>query len=900
VNPPTSPPGAPLDPNDGRGFAPTTRLTTPRNGGASGAVGAVYAPGNVAAHLELRTPDGETRILPLGSAPVTVGRSDTNTLVVKDEWVSRSHLEITPGPDGRYYAQDRGSRNGVFVNGQPVQFAPLASNDMIQLGQHRLVFVLDAPAQSGAGLGMMDGGMVDGGTMIGGTVLSNAPVDGQDAPPHMAPDDGGGVAVHCTLNPQREITIGRSPNSDLVLDHIQISRHHARVKWDGQQWCIADLGSTNGTYVEGQRITETNLHEGARVQIGPFRYQLRQGVLWRQHDQIRVDAVLVNQQIAGGRRLINDVSFSILPTEFVCIVGGSGAGKSTLLDAISGVRPASHGEILYNGTDYYANLDEFRSLIGYVPQDDIVPLHLTVRQALTFAAKLRLPPDARPDEIKSRVDRALDLMELTQRADLDIHRLSGGQRKRVSIGVELLTDPTLFFLDEATSGLDPGLETRMMQLMRKVADTGKTVILVTHATQNVTLCDKVIFMAPGGYVAFFGPPKEALEFFGVETFADIYVLLGKDGAPEEWARRYEASTYQDRYVDDRITTIIRQRQRQSGVLPPPAVKPDQKLQRAQGFSQFKTLTQRYVTGMVKDRQNLLITLLQAPIIGLLLSVVYTREAFTVGLTGANQIRTHNNAATLLCLMVIVALWFGVSNSAREIVKEASMYRRERLVNLQLGPYLGSKFAVLLGLCLLQNLMMLGMIGLVIPYSVRRLALERPVGQAPRPLFGEYVDASWLKAYAAMFVVSFVGVAMGLFISTLVTNPDRAASIVPIVLIPQVIFSGTIIKYLDLPEIGQKLAWVMAGQWGVQAVGQATGVAGWEADLRTGGISFGKDIFWAGLWWPSIGAMLLIALVCVIGAVWALARKDVKRQMARLRSKPTQPPVRQQPAQVRAA
>ncbi len=278
------------------------------------------------------------------------------------------------------------------------------------------------------------------------------------------------------------------------------------MRWDGRQYLISDLGSTNGTYVNGERIQEAPLTENARVQIGPFHFTFTQGALRQQHDTIRVDAVQVNQEVAGGKLLLKNVSFSILPKEFVCIVGGSGAGKSTLLDAISGVRPASHGTVLYNGVDYYGSLDEFRSLIGYVPQDDIVPTQLTVRQALSFAGQLRLPPDARPEDIKARVDDALDLMELTERADLDIHRLSGGQRKRVSIGVELLTDPTLFFLDEPTSGLDPGLETRMMKLMRKVADRGKTVILVTHATQNVTLCDKVIFMAPGGYLAYFGPP----------------------------------------------------------------------------------------------------------------------------------------------------------------------------------------------------------------------------------------------------------------------------------------------------------------------------------------------------------------------------------------------------------
>lgn len=828
------------------------------------------------ARLVIRLAGGEERVVPLGRDPITVGRADGNTVVIKDEWVSRQHLEIAPGPDGRYAVRDLGSRNGVFVNGQPVRHGPLNPNDTVQLGQNLLFFTLDAGEVAGTTLLATDGTR-----MANGNGASN--------------DDTGGLSGTIMLYGRADATAGRTADNDLVLDHIQVSRKHARMRWDGRHYLITDLGSTNGTYVNGERVQEAPLTEGARVQIGPFRFVFTQGALRQQHDTIRVDAVQVTQEVAGGALLLKNVSFSILPKEFVCIVGGSGAGKSTLLDAISGVRPASHGNVLYNGVDYYANLDEFRSLIGYVPQDDIVPTQLTVRQALTFAAQLRLPPDARGEDVKARVDDALDLMELTPRADVEIHRLSGGQRKRVSIGVELLTDPTLFFLDEPTSGLDPGLETRMMQLMRKVADRGKTVILVTHATQNVTLCDKVIFLAPGGYLAYFGPPREALAFFGVETFADIYVLLGQPGAPEEWANRYASSTYQERYVDDRITRVIRAQERQQRVMPPPAIQPDQQLQRARAVSQFKTLTHRYIATILKDRQYLTIMLAQAPIIGLLLSIVYNRRTFTVDIArnAIGQIAPDLNApkaSTLTCLMVIVALWFGVSNSAREIVKEASIYRRERTVNLQLGPYLASKFSVLIVICLLQNLVMLGIIGVVIPYAIKRINFvgNNPVSLTP-------LDGSWGKAFITMAAVSVAGVAIGLLLSSVVSNADRAASIVPIVLIPQVIFSGTLISYPDLPDAGKPLAWLMAGHWGVQAVGGASGVSAiWDAFTHIANASKrpGEPLlqspFWVGVW-PSITALAVLAVISVIGTVWALQRKDIKRQLTKLRRKPEPAP-----------
>ena len=473
-------------------------------------------------------------------------------------------------------------------------------------------------------------------------------------------------------------------------------------------------------------------------------------------------------------------------------------------------------------------------------------------------------------------------MELTARKDIEIHRLSGGQRKRVSIGVELLTEPTLFFLDEPTSGLDPGLETRMMQLMRKVADTGKTVILVTHATQNVTLCDKVVFMAPGGYIAFFGPPREALEFFGVETFADIYVLLGQPGAPEEWARRYAESPYHARYVDARIGRALAAQGRQRG-LPPPAVRPDQKLQRAQSLSQFKTLTARYIATILKDSRNLSILLLQAPIIALLLGMTYGRNVFTVmyqvnGIGQPTGISWRpNQASTLTTLVVVVALWFGVSNSAREIVKEASIFRRERMVNLRLGPYLASKFVVLMGLCLLQNFILLGILGLLSPYRLQKLVKN--------PTHLEPIGGSWIKTYLTLIIVSLAGVALGLLLSAFVANPDRAASIVPIVLIPQIIFSGTLIKVAELPIAGKVLSWFVAGNWGVQAVGQASGVGAvvngasqLEASQNN---VVAKNPFYIGVW-PSIFILLIMVVVSLCITVWALRRKDVERQLVKLR------------------
>ena len=840
----------------------------------------ISAPGLPAApviRLVLRRPDGEQQAVTLGRDPVTIGRSDGNTITIKDEWVSRRHMEIALGADGLYYARDLGSANGVLVNGQPIQVVALKTGDLIRLGQYMLIFTVETD-------GVVDSTRLARETRIESGAPVRATQSGGVTPEDIEArreEEEGGVATSLLLYGKELVRIGRAKENDLFLDNIQISRVHAEIRWDGQQYVISDLNSTNGTYVNGERVRQAALTEGARVQIGPFRFLFAQGGLRQQHDHIRLDAIRITQEVGHNVLLLRDVAFSILPREFVCIVGGSGSGKSTLLDAISGVRPASHGEVLYNGTNYYANMDEFRSLIGYVPQDDIVPLYLTVQQALTYAARLRLPHDTRPEEIRARVDRALDLMELTERRNVEIHRLSGGQRKRVSIGVELLTEPTLFFLDEPTSGLDPGLETRMMQLMRKVADTGKTILLVTHATQNSTLCDKVVFLAPGGYLTFFGPPREALEFFGVETFADIYVALSQPGAPEEWARKFLESPYHARYVEARIGRLLAAQGRQRG-LPPPAVRPDQKLQRAQSMSQFRTLTARYIATIVKDTRNLAILLLQAPIIAILLGLTYGRKVFTVALqaNGLGQITGYawrpNQALTLTTLIVVVALWFGVSNSAREIVKEASIFRRERMVNLRLGPYLASKFIVLMVLCLLQNLIMLGMLEIISPYR-----LQKVIGPAQL----EPIGGSWFKTFATLIVVSLAGVSLGLLLSAFVANPDRAASIVPIVLIPQIIFSGTLIKVAELPVAGKIVAYFVAANWGVQGVGQASGVG----DIVNSATQIAnqqqhtdlKNPFYASVW-PSLLILVAMSAVALGVTVWAMRRKDVERQLVKMR------------------
>ncbi|HMQ35131.1 MAG TPA: FHA domain-containing protein, partial [Chloroflexaceae bacterium] len=499
--------------------------------------------------------EGQSRDLPLGPAPLSVGRAPDNDLVLASRYVSGRHARVeASGPAHRIV--DVGSTNGLLYEGRRVQAHDLADGDVIRIGD---------PAT---------------GSFVTLT-YSNPAVARQPR--------AGQVAHSYRLDPNDpQITIGRA-GCDVVLDNPQVSRFHAQIDQAAGGATLRDAGSTNGTFVNGQRVSGAHqLRPGDVIQIGAFKLVYNVGSLdeYDQRGAMRVDARGLTRRVGRGgqsRVILNDVSLSIAPREFVALVGGSGTGKSTLMKALCGYAPATGGQVLVNGDDFYRNFENYRNVLGYVPQDDILHRTLPVERALGYAARLRLPADTAAGEIEGRVGRVLEDVEMAPHRDKLVETLSGGQRKRVSIGAELLADPSLFFLDEPTSGLDPGLEKKMMYTLRRLADSGRTVVLVTHATANITVCDHVAFMAAGRLV-YFGPPAEALGFFNVTSgdFADIYTKLegpgdaaspvvqrdlraeheawaqanqgakSQPGLAELWELKYRASPIYQRYVAARL------------------------------------------------------------------------------------------------------------------------------------------------------------------------------------------------------------------------------------------------------------------------------------------------------------------------------------------------------------
>jgi ABC-type multidrug transport system ATPase subunit len=474
---------------------------------------------------------------------------------------------------------------------------------------------------------------------------SGPPVRGQ-AEPRKA------VAVDRLFAARTQLVLGRAADCDVCLPHPTVSRHHARLERlpDGRLR-LSDC-SRNGVFVDGRRIEEAAvITEGARVGIGPFLFSLDHGVIhsFDSSRSLRLEAHRVEKAIAlpnGVKKLLDNINLAIEPGEFVSLLGPSGSGKSTLMDCLNGRRRATGGRVLANGEDFYRHLDSFRQSLGYVPQRDIVHTQLTVVRALTYTARLRLPEDTSESELEKRVEAVIEAMELGPHRHTLIGNLSGGQVKRVSLGAELIAQPCLLYIDEATSGLDAGTEARMMRLFRKLADEGRSVICITHNVENVDRCHLSLVLNRGR-VVYYGPPEEAPGYFGVGRISDIYDRL-QGRAPESWEKAFQDSPYHDRYVARRLTAeqaqdlpagetesapaSVRLPAAPAGppgndslLLTPPAAVP--RPHRPPLWHQLRVLTARYVELLWGDRRNFLMLLLQAPVVGVVLLLAFVNVPF---------------------------------------------------------------------------------------------------------------------------------------------------------------------------------------------------------------------------------------------------------------------------------
>jgi ABC-type multidrug transport system ATPase subunit/pSer/pThr/pTyr-binding forkhead associated (FHA) protein len=641
----------------------------------------------------------------LRSQNVVVGRAAEVDLILSHPEVSRRHCRILLESE-IWFVEDLGSQRGTAVNGNRISGrTALKPGDQIQIGPVTLAFGVGSEES----LGTTELANPIGSVLYKGTPTADIPL-GSD------------------------LIFGRGEEVDVLLSDPVVSRRHAMIEVGPKGYRLLDLHSKSGSFVNGRRFDEHDLVIGDQIQLGPFFfiYDGRRLVRVRRLSVGRIIAIGLTRQGDNGP-ILNRAGFVAEPGQFIGILGPSGAGKTTLLDALSGLRPAESGKVRFDQTDLYKNLGQLRSLFGYVPQDDIVHSDLTVREALTFAARLRLPAGTPRSEIVKLVDHTIASLGLADRVNLQIGRLSGGQRKRVSVGVELLSRPPLLFLDEPTSGLDPLAEFKLMELLRRLADTGCTVICTTHVMENVYLMDQIAVVS-NGRVVFQGPPDEARSRFGVTRLSSLYDAL--QSIDSKNLSSFEPTLPEE---PDQIA---------------PTSGPLTKNRRA--FS-LPILLQRQLAVFKADIKNLIILLGQPIIIG----------GLVVWAASDPQLEQF--------FAYIATLWFGCSNSAQEIVKELPIYRRERLVGLSRWSYLTSKFIWMAGLTAIQSLLLYG-----------AMAIGR---------LGVHGAFEW--QIIGLILLAFAATGIGLTMSAFARSSMQAVMLVPLLLIPQILFSGFTVPAKDM-------------------------------------------------------------------------------------------------------
>jgi ABC-type multidrug transport system ATPase subunit/pSer/pThr/pTyr-binding forkhead associated (FHA) protein len=716
------------------------------------------------------------QILPAGSEryfdgvrPVTIGRDTGADVVVLDANTSRQHAVLRREGAGWVF-EDRGSSNGSFLDGQRVARLPVDRPMILALGAQdgscRIRLVPPAPH---------------------GETDPHTPTVPVFTGPESAPGTFTGI-----YRAASRVRIGRALDNDIVVDDLLASRHHAelRTAHDGS-YELVDLGSHNGTFIDGRPVAgRVKIQDGALVAVGHTVLRLQHGTLEEYVDtgQATFSALGLTVAVGGrrGRVLLDEVSFALDGGQFLAILGPTGAGKSTLLKALTGARPADRGSVLYNGRDVYASYAELRNRIGYVPQDDILHPELTVKAALDYAARLRFPPDVPAAERATRVEEVMTELGLEHRADVRVARLSGGQRKRTSVAIELLTRPSLLILDEPTSGLDPGYEKSVMELLRDLASSGRTVLTVTHSIQSLDLCDRVLFLAPGGQTAYFGPPASTLDYFSLPGYPEVFQHLDK-AAPGEAKAAFASSAIRREYV----AQPLRAQQDRAKLV---AANPDAPRRNPHPWRQLGTLTRRYLALIGADKRNTLLLSAQAPVLGLLMFAAFGANNLVAGTAGA-----ASNSTTVLLALTLAASYLGAANSIREIVKERPILTRERAVGQSTAAYILSKALVL------------GAITVVEAFVMTYIALLRQ----GRPAHGVvFVDVR-LEIAIVVSLAGLCAMALGLMVSAVSGNADKVMTILPVLLFAQFVLSGAAFPVHGTAGLDQ-ISYLSSARWGYSA------------------------------------------------------------------------------------
>jgi ABC-type multidrug transport system ATPase subunit/pSer/pThr/pTyr-binding forkhead associated (FHA) protein len=677
---------------------------------------------------------------------IIIGRKGYGAVIeIDDSSVSRSHAAIKKEND-KIFIKDLKSLNGTFINGKKIkhdEWIEITKTDQVKVVSERIKiidknegFKLEPPPESEL--------VIEPNSQKKSTQNNFKSFIAQN----------------------RVVYIGRMPSNHLILDDPTVSRKHAKISFKDGTYFIEDLGSTNKTHINGKELeSKTKLKESDVVTISFYQINLLTGLTNLREQENAIKAIGIEKKYSNNKIGLRSMSLEIPHSTFAALMGPSGCGKSTLLKCLNGDNPATSGEVLIHGLSLTDNFNLIKKKIGYVPQDDIIHEELTVYKTLYYAAKLRLPDDTSDKEINSRINKVIQSLSLNQDKEKDIRKskvldLSGGQRKRVSIAVEMLTEPTILFLDEPTSPLDPETIDNFLTSLRKLSKEGTTIVMVTHKPEDLNYVDQVIFLGVQGHLTYKGPAHLMTTHFEVESIVQVYSKMSNQDTVAKYYQKPSEITFESK----RIAEFQRD-------------KPDS------WFLQLYWLTMRYFSIKRNDKENLILLLAQPIIIACLLCLVF------------NEMSTG-----VLFLMAISGIWFGVSNAAKEIVGELSIYRRERMFNVNINTYILSKWLVLSLIAFIQTFIFVSIIYL-------NFKINTASGYPDTYLHG------FLPTTLFMFYISFSATLLGLFLSAYFTTTEKVMTVVPIALMPQIMLAGVMNKIDN--TIVEILSFSTLGRWGTE-------------------------------------------------------------------------------------
>jgi ABC transport system ATP-binding/permease protein len=735
---------------------------------------------------------------------VVIGRDVRADVRLPQPLVSRVHM-VLRCLDGRWIAIDNESMNGIFVGDRRVPSVDIHSGDTIHIGKPdgpRLTFEL----------GRHNASADD---------TADRSTDVSSIPATVTRARWRGVAAARAGS----TGIGRAPDNDIVIPDVLVSRYHAVLVPMAEGVRIQDAGSNNGTFVNGRRVKDALLRERDVVTVGNADLVFADGTLVRRTEPGAKTGGLevcgISLTIHGGGTLLDNVSFNARPGALTAVIGPSGSGKSTLSKVIAGGMRPDSGIVSFEGHNLHAEYASMRGRVGMVPQDDVVHHQLTIDQALGYAAELRMPPDTTKQDRQQVIAQVLEELDLTPHADTRVDKLSGGQRKRASVALELLTGPSLLVLDEPTSGLDPALDRQVMMMLRQLADAGRVVVVVTHSLTFLDVCDQVLLLAPGGKTAFCGRPSEIGPAMGSTDWADIYTEISAD--PGAAQRRF----------------LERAGRLAETPLPVPEQPADLGRPVHTGlWLQFSTVARRQVRLIVADRGYFLFLVLLPFIVGLLPLTVAGHTGFG---KAAFDSAAPNEPKQILVLMNFGAVFMGIALTVRELVGERAIFRREQAAGLSASAYLLAKVVVFGTAAVVQSAI------LVLIVTAPKIGKGAPLGAV-------VLGSPTLELFFDIAATSVVAALLGLVVSALAQTSNQVFPLMVVTLMVQLVFAGGMIPVTNRLLL-DPVSWLTPARWGLAATASTT-------DLSNTAAVVPKDSHWrhtASAWFFDVTMLGVLAL-----------------------------------------